>query len=127
VARRREPPVPGLHARHEPRALRTPAAPSPDRAVRGGSFFAWRLRGAAWVAAALAVFAVVLAVVWRRPEPLGGTAAWALAALACAACARLVDPGPVRGTRALALLGLVVAALVLLLVGAASVARGERA
>ncbi|MBN0042358.1 hypothetical protein JN535_19595 [Cellulosimicrobium cellulans] len=129
MARRDEPPVPGLLDRREPRVLggagdrRT----APERGGRpGGSFHGSRLRWAGWIAWALAAFAVVLTVVWQRPEPLGAAVLWGLAGASCRGSARLVE-GPLGPARALALLGLVVALLVLLILGAALVARGERA
>lgn len=99
----------------------------PERGGRpAGSFYGARLRWAGWIAWALAAFAVVLTVAWQRPEPLGAAVLWGLAGLGCRRSARLVE-GPLGPARALALLGLVVALLVLLIVGAGLVARGEHA
>jgi drug/metabolite transporter (DMT)-like permease len=130
VARREEPPVPGLLDRREPRVLGGGAADrraAPERGGRpGGSFYGSRLRWAGWITWALAAFAVVLTVVWQRPEPLGATALWGLAGVGCRRAARLVE-GPLGPARALGLLGLVLALLVLLIVGAGLVARGEHA
>lgn len=92
----------------------------------GGSFFGWRLRWAGWIAWALTGFALVLAVLWWRPEPLVAAVLWGLAGAMCRRCARLVE-GPLRPVHALALLGFVVVLVVLLLAGAAFVAQGERA
>ncbi|MFF2267290.1 hypothetical protein ACFVTZ_03425 [Cellulosimicrobium cellulans] len=129
MARRDEPPVPGLLDRREPRALGGTgdrrAAPAGGRRETG-SFYGARLRWAGWIAWALAAFAVVLTVVWQRPEPLGAAALWGLAGIGCRRCARLVER-PLGPARAFALLGLVLALLVLLIVGAGLVARGERA
>ena len=130
MARRDEPPVPGLLDRREPRELGGGAVDrraAPERRGRwGGSFYGSRLRWAGWIAWALAAFAVVLTVVWQRPEPLGAAALWGLAGVGCRRSARLVE-GPLGPARALALLGLVVALVVLLIVGAGLVAQGERA
>lgn len=134
MPRRDERPVPGLLSRREPRvpgdARRRGAATAggtePGRGAPGGSFFGWRLRGAGWIAWGLAVFALVLAVVWQRVEPLAAVALWGAAGVLCRRCARLVE-GPLGPARGLALLGLVALALVLLLAGAAFVARGEPA
>jgi hypothetical protein len=129
VARRDEPPVPGLLGRQEPRLLgaRDRRAVASEHGGRPpGSFYGARLRWAGWIAWALAAFAVVLAVVWQGPEPLAAAVLWGLAGLGCRRSARLVD-GPLGPARALALLGLVVALLVLLIVGAGLVARGEPA
>ncbi|UKJ65116.1 hypothetical protein H1Q78_07175 [Cellulosimicrobium cellulans] len=130
MARRDEPPVPGLLDRREPRELGGGAVDrraAPERRGRsGGSFYGSRLRWAGWIAWALAAFAVVLTVAWQRPEPLGAAALWGLAGVGCRRCARLVER-PLGPARAFALLGLVLALLVLLIVGAGLVARGERA
>ncbi|MFB8229568.1 hypothetical protein [Cellulosimicrobium sp. NPDC055967] len=144
MPRRDERPVPGLLSRREPRvpgdARRRGAATAGGtepgaaaaggtehgRGAPGGSFFGWRLRGAGWIAWGLAAFAVVLAVVWQRAEPLAAVALWGAAGVLCRRCARLVE-GPLGPARGLALLGLVALALVLLLAGAAFVARGEPA
>ncbi|WP_264032329.1 hypothetical protein [Cellulosimicrobium sp. SH8] len=129
MARRDELPVPGLLDRQEPRMLGAGdrrAVASEHGGRPAGSFYGARLRWAGWIAWALAAFAVVLAVVWQRPEPLGAAVLWGLAGLGCRRSARLVE-GPLGPARALALLGLVVALLVLLIVGAGLVARGEHA
>jgi hypothetical protein len=129
VARRDEPPVPGLLDRREPRVLGGAGdrRAAPEGGSReAGSFYGSRLRWAGWIAWALAAFAVVLTVVWQRPEPFAAAALWGLAGVGCRRSARLVE-GPLGPARAFALLGLVVALLVLLIVGAGLVARGERA
>ncbi|MFJ4230459.1 hypothetical protein [Cellulosimicrobium cellulans] len=129
MVRRDEPPVPGLLDRREPRVLGGAGdrRAGPGRSRRdAGSFYGARLRWAGWIAWALAAFAVVLTVVWQRPEPLGAAVLWGLAGLGCRRSARLVE-GPLGPARAFALLGLVLALLVLLIVGAGLVARGERA
>ncbi|MFD4991465.1 hypothetical protein ACFWH7_08070 [Cellulosimicrobium cellulans] len=131
MARRDEPPVPGLLDRREPRVLggsgdRRAVAPERGGGRPAESFYGARLRWAGWIAWALAAFAVVLTVVWQRPEPFGAAVLWGLAGVGCRRSARLVE-GPLGPVRALALLGLVVALLVLLIVGAGLVARGEHA
>lgn len=129
MVRRDEPPVPGLLDRREPRVLGDAGdrRAAPGRSRRdAGSFYGARLRWAGWIAWALAAFAVVLTVAWQRPEPLGAAALWGLAGVGCRRCARLVER-PLGPARAFALLGLVLALLVLLIVGAGLVARGERA
>jgi hypothetical protein len=129
LARRDEPPVPGLLDRREPRVLggADDRRAVPERGGRpAGSFYGARLRWAGWIAWALAAFAVVLTVVWQRPEPLGAAVLWGLAGVGFRRSARLVE-GPLGPARALALLGLVVGLLALLIVGAGLVARGEHA
>lgn len=128
MARRAEPPVPGLLDRREPRVLgdSSDRRVAPERGRRpAGSFYGSRLRWAGWIAWALAAFAVVLTVAWQRPEPLAAAVLWGLCGVGCRRSARLVE-GPLGPARAFALLGLVVALLVLLIVGAGLVARGER-
>lgn len=129
MTRRDDPPVPGLLDRREPRAPGGAGnlGAAPARGGQGsGSFTGSRLRVAGWLAWALAAFAVVLTVVWQRPEPLGAAALWSIAGVVCRRSAHLVEgrPGPAR---ALAVLGLAVALVVLLVGGAALVARGEHA
>jgi hypothetical protein len=129
MTRRDDPPVPGLLDRREPRAPGGAGnlGAAPPRGGQGsGSFTGSRLRVAGWLAWALAAFAVVLTVVWQRPEPLGAAVLWSIAGVACRRSAHLVE-GRLGPARALAVLGLGVALVVLLVGGAALVARGEHA
>ena len=129
MTRRDDPPVPGLLDRREPRAPGGAGnlGATPARGGQGsGSFTGSHLRVAGWLAWALAAFAVVLTVVWQRPEPLGAAVLWSIAGVVCRRAAHLVE-GRLGPARALAVLGLAVALGVLLVGGAALVARGEHA